>query len=81
MKFNNKAYLIILISFFFAYQYSALAQELYSAKGYWVEQNKETYRKILDKKLKGDSISIDESTFLEDYIAYLENYYQRMSEQ
>lgn len=81
MKFNNKPYLIILISLFFACHYSALAQELYSARGYWIEQNKETYRKILDKKLKGDSISVNESTFLEDYIVYLENYYQRMSEQ
>jgi len=81
MKFNNKTYLIILISLFFACHDFAFAQELYSARGYWVEQNKETYRNILDKKLKGDSISVDESIFLEDYTVYLKNYYNRMSEQ
>jgi len=81
MKCNRKAYLIISISLLIACHFSALAQELYSARGYWVEINKETYKKILDKKLNRDSISVDESTFFEDYNSYLANYYQRMSEQ
>lgn len=81
MKFNRAACIIIFSTALFACTISATAQELYSARGYWVELNKENYKKILEKKLKGDPISVDESNYLGDYEEYLANYYQRMSEQ
>jgi hypothetical protein len=56
------------------------AQELYTARGFWQETKKETYRKIADRKLKGDSLNISELTYLEDYETYLAGYYQRLSE-
>lgn len=59
----------------------AQAQELYTAKGYWSELNKDTYKKIQQKKLKGDSLTVNEAAYVKDYDDYLANYYQRMSEE
>ena len=81
MKFNSTACIIIISTTLFACTISATAQELYSARGFWIELNKGTYKVILEKKLKGDPISVDESNYLADYETYLANYYQRMSEE
>lgn len=58
-----------------------LAQELYTARGFWQETKKETYRKIADRKLKGDSLVATELTYLEDYEKYLASYYERLSDE
>ena len=58
-----------------------LAQELYTARGFWQETKKETYRKIADRKLKGDSLAATELTYLEDYEKYLASYYERLSDE
>ena len=58
--------------------FSGMAQELYSAQGYWNEINKEGYPQILVKKQKGDSLTTNESLYLQDYEGYLANYFQRM---
>ena len=58
--------------------FSGMAQELYSAQGYWNEINKEGYQQILVKKQKGDSLTTNESLYLQDYEGYLANYFQRM---
>jgi hypothetical protein len=57
------------------------AQDLYTARGYWVELNKETYRKIKQKQRVGDPLSDNETLYLQDYEQYLANYYQRMPEE
>jgi hypothetical protein len=57
-----------------------LAQDLYSAKGYWTEINKDNYQKILQKKRAGDTLTENETAFVTDYEIYLQNYFQRMSE-
>lgn len=79
MKLIQKTCLLVLIVMF-AQNTSILAQELYTAKGYWTELNKENYKKILQKQARGDSLSTDESYFLQDYQDYLKRYYERMSE-
>jgi hypothetical protein len=58
----------------------ASAQELYTARGYWNELNKDVYKKISDKKLKGETLTAQETGYLEDYEQYLANYYLRMSD-
>lgn len=58
-----------------------LAQELYTARGFWQETKKETYRKIADRKLKGDSLAATELAYLEDYERYLASYYERLSDE
>lgn len=57
-----------------------LAQDLYSARGYWSEINKEAYQKILQKKRTGVTLTDNEIAYVTDYEVYLENYFQRMSE-
>lgn len=58
-----------------------IAQDLYTARGYWSEINKDAYKKIQLKKQKGDSLNTNESAYAKDYEEYLANYYQRMSEE
>jgi len=58
----------------------SFAQDLYSARGYWVESTKETYRKIKQKEKVGDPLTDDEKAYLADYEVYLANYYQRLSD-
>ncbi|MEQ1587109.1 MAG: hypothetical protein ABL895_14575, partial [Cyclobacteriaceae bacterium] len=38
-------------------------------------------KKIQQKKLKGDSLTVNETAYVKDYDDYLVNYYQRMSEE
>ncbi|MBL7877358.1 MAG: hypothetical protein JNL53_16960, partial [Cyclobacteriaceae bacterium] len=57
-----------------------MAQDLYSARGYWTEINKEAYQKILQKKRTGATLTDNEIAYVTDYEIYLENYFQRMSE-
>ncbi len=78
MKFITACSFALMI-FLFAARFSE-AQDLYSARGYWVELHKETYKKIIDKRTKGDSLTDSELSYLKDYEAYLDTYYQRMSE-
>jgi hypothetical protein len=65
---------------FIASNYLAIGQDLYSARGYWVELHKESYQKIIEKRAKGDSLTENEIFYLNDYEAYLDTYYQRMTE-
>lgn len=58
-----------------------VAQELYTARSFWQETKKETYRKIADRKLKGDSLAATELAYLEDYERYLAGYYERLSDE
>jgi hypothetical protein len=75
-KFNHTLSLV-----FFLFSFTLLqAQELYTARGYWQESTRETYRKLKHKQTVGDSLSVNEVTYLQDYEAYLATYYQRMPE-
>ncbi len=56
------------------------AQDLYTARGYWQEINKETYRKIKQKQRVGDPLNDNEMVYLQDYEIYLQNYYSRISD-
>lgn len=56
------------------------SQDLYTARGYWEESNKETYRKIKQKEKVGDPLTDNEKTYLADFEVYLANYFQRLSE-
>ncbi len=54
------------------------SQDLYTARGYWTEVTKETYRKVHQKQIAGDSLTDNEVNYLQDYETYLMSYYQRM---
>jgi hypothetical protein len=69
---------LIIVIVFFKEGYS---QNLYTARGYWQETNKEQYRSLLEKKEKGLDLTQDESNYLSDYEAYLKNYFSRLSDQ
>lgn len=56
------------------------AQGIYTARGYWEESNKETYRIIKQKSTTGIALTADETSYLQDFETYLSNYYQRLSE-
>jgi hypothetical protein len=58
----------------------AFSQELYTARGYWVEANKEAYRKLLQKQEVGDSLTTNEAAYILDYKTYLANYFNRLPE-
>jgi hypothetical protein len=53
---------------------------LYTARGYWDEANKPNYVSIKQKIQKGDSLTDLEKNYVKDYEAYLQTYYQRMSQ-
>jgi hypothetical protein len=81
MNFNINSSFTILIIILLVCPRDAQSQDLYTAKGYWSELNKETYKKIQQKKLKGDSLTVNETAYTKDYEDYLATYYQRMSEE
>ena len=56
------------------------AQRLYTADGYWIEFKKEIYQQILLKQSLGEDLTENESNFLLDYGAYLQQYFSRLSE-
>lgn len=81
MKLNWITRLLLFFTLIFSIHFSTNAQELYSARGFWEELNKKSYQDILTKKLNGSTLSSDEEAYLQDYEAYLDNYYDRMSEE
>lgn len=69
------ALLILVVSF------SSLAQNLYTARGYWQESTKQSYLTIKEKKDKGQTLTADEEAYVQDYEAYLLTYYNRLSDE
>lgn len=62
------------------FQIQSSAQGIYTARGYWEESNKQTYKTIKLKQAVGDAISDEEISYLLDYEDYLNNYYAKLSE-
>ena len=60
---------------------SALAQNLYTARGYWQESAKQSYLTIREKKDKNQALSVDEEVYVQDYEAYLSRYFNRLSDE
>ncbi len=79
LKWNKPLLLTLLIAFLISATLPLQGQDLYSARGYWTEFNKDTYKKIKEKKQKGGSLTLNESAYFNDYEVYLDNYYKRMS--
>jgi predicted transcriptional regulator len=74
-------YLSIFLFFIALAFYSQVnAQGIFTARGYWEESNKETYRIIKQKSNTGIALTADETSYLQDFETYLSNYYQRLSE-
>ncbi len=81
MKVNRLPLILLLFLLALVNSIPTVAQELYSARGYWTESNKDTYKKIKEKMQKGEKLTDNESAYFTDYEAYLDNYYNRMSEE
>lgn len=79
MKPNHYFY-IFLFFLAFALNTQINAQGIYTARGYWEESNKETYRIIKQKSTTGIALTADETSYLQDFETYLSNYFQRLSE-
>jgi hypothetical protein len=73
-------FFILLYSLIFGIFYYSEAQQLYTAEGYWIEFQKDLYQQILQKQTVGDAITVEENNFLQDYGAYLQQYYSRLTE-
>ncbi len=58
----------------------SLAQNLYTARGYWQESTKPSYLTIKEKKEKAQALTADEEAYVQDYESYLLTYYNRLSE-
>jgi hypothetical protein len=69
-----------LIVFISGMSFDTMSQGLYTARGFWEEYNKPTYREIKLKQAVGDALTLDESAYLKDYEEYLNSYYQRLSD-
>lgn len=76
----NHYFFIFLFFLAFALNTQINAQGIYTARGYWEESNKETYRIIKQKSTTGIALTADETSYLQDFETYLSNYYQRLSE-
>ncbi len=55
--------------------------KIYSARGFWLEQNRENYRNLKLKREKGDSLTLSQGLYLQDYEVYLKLYYTRMADE
>ena len=81
MAYYNNTSKVALILFILLLTSTALySQELYTAREYWTETNKETYKKLKHKQTVGDALSDNEVAYLQDYETYLANYYNRLSD-
>lgn len=82
MKFSNvrlilSGFLFVLLSFV----HNASAQGLYTARGYWEEATKETYRSIKQKQSNREPLTDDERAYVDDFETYLRNYWLRLSDE
>ncbi len=77
MRFATYSLFLLL----FTLSIEVFSQELYSARGYWVESTKATYLSIKQRLNRGDSLTNNETVYLKDYESYLSNYFERMSEE
>jgi hypothetical protein len=82
MKFSIRClilsgFLLVMLSFV----HNVTAQGLYTARGYWEESTKETYRSIKAKEVNNELLTNDEKSYLADFEVYLRNYWDRMSAQ
>ncbi len=59
---------------------SGSAQELYTARAYWQETIREPYFTLNKKFVRGDSLTTQEFTYLQEYRVFLDQYYSRLSE-
>lgn len=69
-----------LILFVFGFQIQSSAQGIYTAREYWEETNKQTYKTIKLKQAVGDSISDEEISYVLDFEDYLYSYFSKLSE-
>jgi hypothetical protein len=76
---KSRFFYILVASLFLISSVKVIAQELYSARGYWEESTKPTYRNILIKQSQADSLTNDEKTYLRDYQTYLQTYFDKLS--
>ncbi|GAB2629695.1 hypothetical protein [Belliella aquatica] len=79
-KTLQSTFFLSLFLLVFGFQIQSSAQGIYTARGYWEESNKQTYKTIKLKQAVGDSISDEEISYLLDFEDYLNNYYAKLSE-
>jgi len=77
-RFNKTTGLFLLV---LCLSVGSLAQNLYTARGYWQESTKPSYLSIKERKEKSQALTADEEAYMQDYEAYLGTYYNRLSEE
>ena len=78
-SFRNLIIFSILLMLF-GFQHITTAQGIYTARGYWEETNKSTYKTIKKKQNVGDPVTDEEMSYLLDFEDFLNSYYQKLSE-
>ncbi|MCH7409402.1 hypothetical protein MM239_08355 [Belliella sp. DSM 111904] len=78
MKTTLKLILLLAI-FCITANFSVQSQGIYTARGYWEESNKPTYKQIKHKQAVGDTLEAEELDYLNDFELFLSNYYNKMS--
>ncbi|MCH7400476.1 hypothetical protein ACFOUP_10625 [Belliella kenyensis] len=78
MKTNLKLILLLAV-FCLTANFSVHSQGIYTARGYWEESNKPTYKQIKHKQTVGDTLDAEELDYLNDFELFLFNYYNKMS--
>ena len=73
--------LLVFILIILSVSLTVLAQNLYTARGYWQESTKQSYLTIKEKKDKGQALATDEEAYVQDYEAYLLTYYNRLADE
>jgi len=73
---------IFLGSFLLSNQANAQEKSnIYSARGYWYEQNNEIYKNLELKLERGDVLTFSESSYVKDFKSYLKIYFDRMTDE
>jgi hypothetical protein len=55
------------------------AQDIYTARSYWQETTREPYLSAKRKQQRGDSLSVNEKQYLQDYEEYLLKHFSRLT--
>lgn len=75
-----RVHFIVTVSILF-YWHNSLAQDIYTARGYWEEANKATYKNLKEKKQRGEILTVNENLYLGTYDDFLLKYYQQMPQE
>ena len=70
-----------LILFWLFFSYSILTAQNYTAAGYWNMENDPSYVQLKERQAGGDTLSVDEQSYLLDFKTKLNAYFEKLSDE